>query len=326
LLAAVQTAGIDVVTSACVQDLFATADGQVVAVSLMRPDGAVETVGTDAVVLACNGFGGNPGMIRRYISEIVEADYWGHPGNTGDAVNWGMALGAATADMGAYQGHGSVAQAQGLPLTWAVVTGGGVQVNLQGERFANEMRGYSEHAVEVLKQPGRVAWSLYDTRCEIPALGFEEYRQLDALGGVKRAADVTELVRVTGLPAEALARTLTDIAAWSDGRGCDPFGRDFTKTPRLEPPYLAVRTGGALFHTQGGLVVDTTARVLRPDGTALPNLFAGGGAARGVSGSSSWGYLAGNGLLSAVVLGRIAGISAARAAGVARTLGANAAV
>jgi len=68
---------------------------------------------------------------------------------------------------------------------------------------------------------------------------------------------------------------------------------------------------GALFHTQGGLVVDSGARVLREDGSPLPNLFAGGGAARGLSGPSRWGYLSGNGLLTATVLGRLAGQSAA---------------
>lgn len=310
LLAAVQRAGIDVLTRASARDLFVDDAGRIAAVSFTRPGGAVETVGAGAVVLACNGFGGAPDLVRQHMPEIAGADYWGHAGNTGDAVVWGVAMGAATADMGAYQGHGSVAPAFGLPLTWAVVTGGGIQVNLLGERFANEMRGYSEHAVEVLKQPGRAAWSLYDTRCERPALGFEEYRQLVALGGVKRAEGLPALAQATGLPQAALAHTLASIAEWSDGRGRDPFGRDFTRTPALAPPYLAVRTGGALFHTQGGLVVDPAARVLRPDGTRLPNLFAGGGAARGVSGPSSWGYLAGNGLLSAVVLGRIAGAGA----------------
>jgi len=43
----------------------------------------------------------------------------------------------------------------------------------------------------------------------------------------------------------------------------------------------------------------------------LPNVFAGGGAARGVSGAHVWGYLSGNGLLSAVALGAIAGRRAA---------------
>jgi fumarate reductase flavoprotein subunit len=45
-----------------------------------------------------------------------------------------------------------------------------------------------------------------------------------------------------------------------------------------------VKVTGALFHTQGGLVVDTAARVLRADGTPVPNLYAGGGTAAGLSG------------------------------------------
>jgi fumarate reductase flavoprotein subunit len=85
----------------------------------------------------------------------------------------------------------------------------------------------------------------------------------------------------------------------------------------LAPPFHAVRVTGALFHTQGGLVVDEAARVLRPDGQALPNLFAAGGAACGVSGPLASGYLSGNGLLTAVVLGRLAGQAAARHAAAA---------
>jgi fumarate reductase flavoprotein subunit len=50
--------------------------------------------------------------------------------------------------------------------------------------------------------------------------------------------------------------------------------------------------------------------VRRADGSALPNLLAAGGAARGVSGNDAWGYLAGNGLLSAVAGGWIAATTA----------------
>ncbi|MET0680396.1 MAG: FAD-binding protein, partial [Burkholderiales bacterium] len=60
------------------------------------------------------------------------------------------------------------------------------------------------------------------------------------------------------------------------------------------------------------LAIDRDARVLRADGTPLPNVFAGGGAARGVSGAHVWGYLSGNGLLTAVTLGRLAGDAAAQ--------------
>ena len=231
LLAAVSRQGIDVVTGARAADLFADPTGRIMGVGFARPDGALETVGAAAVVLACNGYGGAAAMLQRYIPEIAGAEYWGHAGNTGDAVEWGQELGAALADMGAYQGHGSVATGYGLPLTWAVVTGGGIQVNLRGERFANEMRGYSEHAVEVLKQPGQTAWSIYDARCEKPALGFDEYRQLVALGGVKRAESVAALAAATNLPDAALATTLAAIAAWQRGDGNDSLGTRLHRDP-----------------------------------------------------------------------------------------------
>ena len=73
-----------------------------------------------------------------------------------------------------------------------------------------------------------------------------------------------------------------------------------------------MKVTGALFHTQGGLAIDASARVRRQDGAPFPNLFAAGGAAAGVSGSTAAGYLSGNGLLTATVLGRRAGEAAAR--------------
>ncbi len=314
LLTAAARAGVDILTEASVEDLYADETGRIVAVAARRPDGAREVVGCGAVVLACNGFGGNADAVRRLIPEMAGAEYCGHPSNTGDAIVLGQSLGAATADLGAYQGHGSVAVPHGLPLTWAVITQGGFQVNLAGERFANEMRGYSEHAEEVRRQPSGVAWDVFDARCERPALGFHDYRQIASLGAVKQADSVEALAAVTGLPLPALRRTFAQVAACVAGTATDPYGRDFTVTPPLAPPFRAAKVTGALFHTQGGLVIGPDARVLREDGRPFPNLVAGGGAARGLSGPSSWGYLSGNGLLSAVVLGRIAGTTAARLA------------
>jgi len=140
---------------------------------------------------------------------------------------------------------------------------------------------------------------------------FEDFRRAVEMGAVVTAADTAELAAKTGMPPDALEATLSQVRAFARGEAADPFGRDFTGKPALEPPYHAVRVTGALFHTQGGLVVAGDARVLRPDGTALPNLFAGGGAACGVSGPADWGYLSGNGLLTALTLGRLAGTAAA---------------
>ena len=159
----------------------------------------------DTLILACNGFGGNREMVAQFIPEMADAEYYGHNSNTGDAVDWGIALGAAMADMGSYQGHGSVAYPHGLPLTWAVMTQGGFQVNLDGYRFADEMRGYSEHAQEVIKQPGHLAWNIYDERCEKPALGFHDYREIVKLGAVKRANTIDELASLIDLPSKTLS-------------------------------------------------------------------------------------------------------------------------
>ena len=89
----------------------------------------------------------------------------------------------------------------------------------------------------------------------------------------------------------------------------DAFGRSFKRA--LSAPYYAVKVTGTLFHTQGGLDIDADCRVLRADGSPLPNLLAAGGAARGVSGNAVWGYLSGNGLLSAVGGGWVAAGTAA---------------
>ena len=314
LRSAVERAGAEIVTSARVDSLH-TDDGETIdGVSFARADGSIERLAAQAVVLACNGYGGDKALVAEHIPQMREALYFGHPGNTGDAVRWGAELGAVSRDLGAYQGHGSVAHPHSLPLTWAVITQGGVLFNHEGKRFSNEMLGYSEHASRVAAQPGGIAWDVFDARAEAVGAEFHDFREVARLGAIRTAGSVAELAAVTGMPAEALAAEFAEIAAAAQSGAPDRFGRRFTPAQVLVPPYRAVRVNGALFHTQGGLVIDKNARVLRPDGTALPNLTAGGGAARGISGTGSGGYLAGNGLLPATAFGRLAGTSAARIA------------
>jgi len=280
--------GIDLLCSATVTDIT---KGKV---CFRRPDGTTEAVGYDALVLACSGFGGNRAMVAEHIPEVADALYFGHAGNQGDSVRWGTALGGTLRHMGAYQGHGSVATPHGILITWALMTEGGIQVNAEGERFSNEHLGYSEQCLPVLAQPGGSAWCIYDERLHRMALDFPDYREAVAAGAVRAAPELPRL-----------QETLSEVKEYVAGKP-DPFGRDFTTKPPLELPLYGVKVTGALFHTQGGLVVDEKARVV-----PLQNVFAGGGAACGVSGGHVWGYLSGNGLLSAVALGRIAGENAA---------------
>jgi fumarate reductase flavoprotein subunit len=309
---AVERGQIDVLTEALVTHVFADSDARVRGVRIARPDGASEDIGCDALILACCGFAGNSQMVAEYIPEIVGATFFGHPGNKGDAIRWGLELGAAVRDIHAYQGHGGLAAGRGIPILWPLIMEGGFQVNLLGQRFSNEAKGYSEQAVEVVAQPEHVAWDIYDERLHRLMTEFDDYRDAIEARAIVSAPSVAELAVATQLPAEALAQTLREVEdCVLEKRDC-PFGRKFAGKPVLKPPYYAVKVTGALFHTQGGLAVDTEGRVLRADNSALPNLFAGGGAARGISGPSCWGYMAGNGLLTATTFGRLAGRAAAR--------------
>ncbi|MEM9146203.1 MAG: FAD-dependent oxidoreductase [Pseudomonadota bacterium] len=308
LLAAVEAAGIPVVTEAHAVRLHREG-ARMVGATVERPGGARETLGCDALILACNGYGGNPDLVRRHIPEIADGAYYGHAGNTGDAVIWGDALGAASHHLSGYQGHGSLAHPHGILITWALMMEGAVQLNTEGRRFSNEHGGYSEQATAVLAQPGGVAWTLYDAERHRFALSFPDYVQAVEAGAVREAADLPALATATGLPTVPLAETLAAAAAAHAG-AADAFGRDFRTKPPLTPPYFAVRVTGALFHTQGGLMIDGSARVLDGDGRPFANLFAGGGAACGVSGPDVSGYLSGNGLLTAIAFGAIAGEAA----------------
>lgn len=297
---AAAAAEIPLLTRAVVRELWLNPRDEVIGIGYERPDGAVEQLACDALILACNGFGGNAAMVHEYLPAMREAIFAGHVGNDGSAIRWGRALGARLADLGAYQGHGSWAVPQGVLISWALMMEGGVQINALGQRFHDETRGYSEAAVQVLAQPGGVAWSVFDAALLDFARGFPDFCEAQAAGAVKSCADAGALARLIGCDPAALHATLAALAPGAVA----PDGRVFRRA--LQAPFYAVRVTGALFHTQGGLDIDAQCRVLHEDGTPFPNLLAAGGAARGVSGQAVWGYLSGNGLLSAVAGGYIA--------------------
>ncbi len=305
LQAAVEAAGIPVLTQAVVETLWLDADDRALGVGYRRPDGQEETLGCDALVLACNGFGGNAAMVRKRLPEMADAAFGGHAGNDGSAILWGEALGARLRDLGGYQGHGSWVTPQGALMSWAVMMEGGVQINGDGRRFHDETLGYSEAAVHVLAQPGGIAWNVFDAPLLDLARGFPDFCDAEAAGALRRCESVAALAACIGCDARVLQTTLDTMR--STGPQAD--GRCFTRG--LDAPYFAVKVTGALFHTQGGLDVAADMRVLRADGTPLPNLLAAGGAAGGVSGDAVWGYLSGNGLLSAVAGGSLAAATAA---------------
>lgn len=292
------------------------------ATELLIAEGAVQgaTVRTGAesqpivaskTILAVNGFAGAPQLVKRFCPEIAGARYFGALGSTGEAIVWGEAAGAALANIGAYQGYAAVADPHGSLLSWTTIEKGGAIIGPRARRFGNEALGYSGYAKVVLENDSP-AFAIFDQRIFEIASQEEEFVELWRYGGLKTGS-ASEIAASCGLDPKALAEELATYAAEASGKMADRFGRtDFGLAP-LTPPYYCCRIVPGLFHTQGGLRVDRDGRVLRPDGTAIANLFAGGGAAAGISGrSGALGYASGNGLLSAIGLGRLAGLAAAQ--------------
>lgn len=311
--------GIEIVFSNPVRKLLADTSGAVTGAEV--GDGAGRYI-IDArkVVLANSGYGANRGLLRELCPEIAETQYFGAMGSEGEAVEWGRALGARMGNLGAYQAHASVAYPHGELLTWSAAEKGAFYVNSAGRRFGNENIGYSGFGACVAAQ-GNLAYAVYDTRIRDYVAHYQEtYKALVDAGGTREAPTAQALAALHGIDGDALADTIAQYNRAARGEMADAFGRTQFGMAPLEAPYVITRVNSALFHTQGGLMVDAQAHVVRANGSLIPNLFAGGGAAVGLSGKTGGnGYVSGNGLLTATVLGFIAGETAAAELGVTAT-------
>lgn len=308
---AAETSDIVFLAERVAERLLVEPDGRIRGVESLCGDGTRERIGCQALILACNGYGGNPDLVRRFIPEMADALYFGHPGNRGDAVLWGEALGAQLSHLGGYQGHGSVATPHNILISWAVIMQGGIQVNREGRRFCDETRGYSEQAADVLQQAGGFVWDVFDARIAEVARQFEDFHAAERAGAVLTGTTIAELADAMHVPADTFAAEWAEVEGLKATSGQDRYRRKFSPAYHCTAPFHAVKVTGALFHTQGGLAINAAGRVRRKDGKFFPNLYAAGGAAAGVSGASAAGYLSGNGLLTATVLGRLAGQAAA---------------
>ncbi|MRK00151.1 FAD-dependent oxidoreductase [Aeromicrobium sp. S22] len=309
LVAACGRAGVDVVTGNPVTELLVE-DGVVRGVVVEGERTERYTIRAHAVILAANGYAANRELVAQWAPELAGLEYFGAHGSTGEAIEWGLELGGRLRNQGAFQGYAAVAYPHGSILSWTTQEKGGVIVDSRGVRLGDEIVGYSGFAAEVVKGTAPI-WAVYDTRIRDITLREDEFAELVEMGGAKECATLEELASLIGVDADALRSTLDDYAAAARGEQPDVHGRtDFGLAP-LTAPYVASRVSPGLFHTQGGLDIDVDGRVLRDGGSPVPGLFAVGGVAAGVSGQHGGrGYSSGNGLLTAVGLGRLAGIAA----------------
>jgi fumarate reductase flavoprotein subunit len=244
-----------------------------------------------AVVLAADGFAASEKLLAEYCPDAAGAFYGGVSSSTGEALTWGIRLGARTRNLGAFLGHGLVVAGHGTRLNPNLPFLGAVLLDPAGRRFVDERaQGYSKLGRILRALPGQRAALVWTQAAHEVALNSELMRQSLNAGAFTRYADIGALAQGLRLPRQAAAESLTDEAG----------------APLPFPLYGAWVTHGILT-TQGGLDVTPQGAVLREDGQVISGLYAAGGTAAGVSGATSEGYSSGNGLLAAMGLGWIVG-------------------
>lgn len=278
--------------------------GEVIGVNAKNADGEFQILAKNTI-LCTSGFAANKEMVAKYMPEVSVAQPYYAPGATGEGILWGLELGAAIANMGAYQGHAFYGVGYGS-TDQGIANNGGIFVNQNGVRFTNEYGGYSELTPHVLHQPGHYCYMVFTDAIAATSSKFEKF--VDA-GIVHTANTAEELAAMLNIDPAKFAQTIAEYQA-SIVRGEDEFNR--TKLPEaFEAPFHAIKITGDLRHTQGGLVTDIATHVMKEDGSLIHGLYAAGGVMEGFSSTGGPGYMSGNGLLQAFIFGKIAGERAA---------------
>lgn len=275
------------------------------------------------VILATGGIDHNEEMAR----DLNPHHYWVMKHgklkmvaeNTGDGIRMGMALGAA------FTQHGTD---DDMDDVFGYLNNSNEEVNYllvnqMGTRFVREDTSYGYHMRSVYDETVKwggdegQCWTIMDDQmlsvkecyfCDdsIYVDDGKAYRE-DAIanGLLFQASSVADLASKTGLPAEALQRTVDHWNEMAAAGSDTDFGR-VKHVEALDAAHLwAWKVQDGSTGAFGGLVIDPDCKVMTWDGQTFPNLFAAGNCSGGWIGS----YYAGSGqcLLGCAHLGRKSG-------------------
>jgi 3-oxo-5alpha-steroid 4-dehydrogenase len=284
------------------------------------------------VVLAAGGFVANRQMMREHAPAYRGGLPLGTPGDDGSGIRLGVQAGGAVAFLD------RVSVWRFLSPPPALLNG--VLVDRAGRRVGDESRyGAAIGEAIVARHEGR-AWLLADrdtvarARRELrrSTLWFQRLQALYLLtAGRVSAPTVAEVAARAGIDPAGLAATLAAYNAAAAAGQADPAGKpaELVKV-QDRPPFSLIDCSvrpqlayPAPMLTLGGLVVaEQTGQVRRPDGSAVPGLYAAGRSAAGLCSRS---YVSGLSLADCVFSGRRAGRHAAAAVPVASAGGPGAA-
>lgn len=275
-------------------------DDEVRGVYYTDVNGVEHEVRAKSVVLATGGYANNPDLFEKYsnISHSRIHNY-GAFGRTGDGITWATELGAATHNIGTVMFAstyvpGSTAFEE--RVNWIFSWQPNLRVNEHGRRFMNETLSADfsvvSNAVLAQTQAYSVLDAAYLDDIENVALpvgmdsigimsgkplpgSIDAIEQAVAEGRVLKADTLEGLAEAIGCDAETLVGTVDAYNSYCEA-GADPdFGTPAASLRAIsKPPFYAANIQPALFTTVGGLKVDDHWRVVKEDGSLIPNLFA----------------------------------------------------
>ena len=298
----------------------------------VKSESGYEDISCKSVVLACGGFEANSEMRTRYLGPGWElAKVRGTQYNTGDGINMALDIGAQS------HGHWSGCHAVAWDLN-APAHGDrnvadlfqkhsypfGLIVNVDGKRFVDEgadLRNYTyaKYGREILKQPQRVAFQLFDQKTK--HLLRDEYfiPQMTMV----EANTIEELAIGLDINPEELQKTIETYNESVQEGDFNPTALDGKHTKGIfppksnwaqemdSPPYLGYAVTCGITFTFGGLKIDSNTQVQDNSDMPIPGLFAAGELTGGLFYNN---YPGGSGLMSGAVFGKIAGENAAKSA------------
>ncbi|WP_285634024.1 3-oxosteroid 1-dehydrogenase [Lentzea sp. NBRC 102530] len=284
------------------------------------------------VIMGSGGFEHNAAMRAQYQRQPIGTQWTvGARENTGDGHRAGLRAGAAV-DLMDDAWWGPAIPTPGSPYFCLAerTLPGGLMINAAGRRFVNEAGPYSD-VVHVMydenpTDPCIPAWLIVDQNYRnrylfadvAPALPLPEgwYQS----GAVVKNWSLDGLAAAIGVPGANLKSTVSRFNGQAvTGRDADFHRGDsaydhYYTDPAVFPnsclaplwlaPFYAFKIVPGDLGTKGGLVTDARARVLRPDGSVIPGLYAAGNVSSAVMGRSYAG--AGSTIGPAMTFGYIA--------------------
>ncbi len=294
-------------------------EGRVVGVAAEQDGRTIRIRARKGVVLATGGFEASQAMREKYLPGPTRAEWTcGNPDNTGDAIQMGLAVGAATDLMDdAWWGPTTVVASEPHARMLFIEKSlpGSILVDRRGERFVNEALPYIDvvnaiHEKHTAGAPTIPCFLIHDASFRkkylcgplLPGAQQPDWilpRRLKR-DFLRRADTLEGLAKLLGIDAAGLSRSVARLNELvrkgydSDfRRGSSIFQRYYGDGrvepnpclgPIEKPPFYGVETYPGDLGTKGGLRTDISARVLNEAEEPIQGLYAIGNCAASAMG------------------------------------------